>query len=147
MPMTLCPAVFSLFHQIYSFDKFFYDLDSSEYVIQVLLWHDLISMQNMMSKRKSCCDIFLYKTLHFKVNLFSKFAFDTKLFKFLYDLDLWPQYQNYIFTMNLCLCKSLGFDIDIPCHWVCQYLRHVVYIYNLCTTLTFDLYVGSGGYP
>ena len=73
---------------------------------------------------KSCCDIFLYKTLHFHVNLFLKFAFDTKLFKFLYDLDHWPQYQNYI---------------------LCQYLRHVVYIHNFCMTLTFYLYVGSGG--
>ena len=31
------------------------------------------------------------------------------------DLDLWPQYQNYIFTMNLCLASSpLLFDIELP---------------------------------
>ena len=37
----------------------------------------------------------------------------------LYDLDLWPQYQNYIFTMNLCLGKSSLFDIEM------QILAHI----------------------
>ena len=33
----------------------------------------------------------------------------------LYDLNLWPQFQNYIITINLSLAKSfLLFDIGIP---------------------------------
>ena len=75
----------------------------------------------------------------------------------LFDLDHWPQYQNYIFTMNLCLGKivlSLFFDIDIlylayTCIYGCITMRqHVVYILDHCMTI--DLYVGGlegGGYP
>ena len=50
----------------------------------------------------------------------------------LYDLDLWPQYQNYISPW-----------ISIWQDRLCSMKK--AYILDLCMTLTFDLYVGSGG--
>ena len=68
----------------------------------------------------------------------------------LYDLDLWPQYQNYIFTMDLslarCLC-SLTKAYQILAYGCITMRKHVEYILYLSMTLTFDLYVGGGEYP
>ena len=66
----------------------------------------------------------------------------------LYDLDLSPRYQNYIFFMNLCLGKivfALWWEIPNLAHVFITMRQYVVYIHDLCMTLTFDLYVGSGG--
>ena len=62
------------------------------------------------------------------------------------NLDLGPQYQNYIFTMNLSLARwSLLFDKGIPNFGCFTMRQQVVYILDLCMTLTFDLYVGGWG--
>ena len=65
----------------------------------------------------------------------------------LYDLDLWPQYQNYIFTMNFCMGKI--FFALWPRHtkfgsWVYHHETtcciHSWPVYDL----DFDLYVVAG---
>ena len=56
-------------------------------------------------------------------------------------------YINFIFTMNLCLgWSTLLFAIGLPnlAHVCITMTQHVVYIYNLCMTLTFDLKVDIG---
>ena len=68
---------------------------------------------------------------------------------FITSVKSWPltsiSKYMYIFTMNLSLARSsLLFDIGIPNFgiWV---NHHVVYIFDLCMTLTCDLYLGSAG--
>ena len=66
----------------------------------------------------------------------------------LYDLDLRPQYQNYIFTMNLSLARcpwSLTYAYQVLAYGCITMRQHVAYILDLSMTLTFDLYVGGGG--
>ena len=49
----------------------------------------------------------------------------------LFDLDLWPQYENYILTMNLSLARpSLLFDISIPnMAWVVSPWDNMLYTF------------------
>ena len=66
----------------------------------------------------------------------------------LYDCDLWRQYQNDIFIVNLCL-DNIIFDLreGIPklAH-TCNTIRQlVVDIHGFCMSLTFELYVRSVG--
>ena len=66
----------------------------------------------------------------------------------LYDLDLRPQYQNYIFTMNLGLARclwSLTYAYQVLAYGCITMSQHVVYILDLSMTLTFDLFMGGGG--
>ena len=66
----------------------------------------------------------------------------------LYDLALWPQYQNSIFTMNICLGKTvfaLWHRQNLAHGCITWDNMHVVYIHDLWMNLTFDLYVGGGG--
>ena len=61
----------------------------------------------------------------------------------LYDLDLWPQYQNYIFTMNLSLASSsLFFNVGIAIFGISVYVPS-------CTLYDLDLWpiCGWRGYP
>ena len=63
-----------------------------------------------------------------------------------YDLDLWLWYQHYIFTMNLCLGKIIfALWYRYTKLGTCMY-QHEKNINDLCMTLSFDLYMGSGGY-
>ena len=70
----------------------------------------------------------------------------------LYDLDLWPQNQKYIFTMNLRLGNivfALWRRLLNLAHGCITMWQKVVQIHDLCIrmTLVFDLYVGGSGYP
>ena len=62
--------------------------------------------------------------------------------------DLWPQYQYYIFTMDLslarCLC-SLTLEYQILAYECITMKQQNMYILDLSMNLTFDLYVGGGG--
>ena len=60
----------------------------------------------------------------------------------LYDLDLLPQYKNYIFTMNLCLGKivfALCKSIPNLTLWCITMRQHIMYIlgvmHNLLTRI------------
>ena len=68
---------------------------------------------------------------------------------YIHDLDLWPQHENYVFTVNFCLGKIV-FDIGIPnlAYW-CITMRHHVVVLSWSLydrDLAFDLYLGGGGY-
>ena len=65
------------------------------------------------------------------------------------DLDLWPQYQNYIFTINKFLWILMGWTVIALWHshtkfWHMGVLQFY-YILDLCMTMIFDLWVGGGG--
>ena len=60
------------------------------------------------------------------------------------DVSVWPQNENYVYTMNFVMAKIiLLLDIGIPnlAQGCIPMRQHVVYIHDLCMTLTFDLYV------
>ena len=64
---------------------------------------------------------------------------------YIYDLDLWPEYQSYIFTMNLSLARSsLLFDIPagIPNFGILMYHNETTCC-EICMTLTFMWVAGS----
>ena len=63
-------------------------------------------------------------------------------------LDVKVKFIGFLTCQCVWLVNSVCFDIGLPylAHECINTRQHVVYIHDLCMTLTFDLYVGGGGF-